>query len=75
MGLHSWDIHELARGLRSDPDRLKKIEQKMKQMVDLMRFDLFLFLGDYCYRPKQFGLMSAIPIMKPKPKAAALFAL
>lgn len=73
MNLHSWDIHELARKYIRDPQRIEKVEEAMRKMLNLEKYDLFLFLGNFRTVQVNFGLMSAISIVKPEIKSPTLF--
>jgi hypothetical protein len=64
MALHQWGIHQLWRKLEGDPDRSQKVEDLMRARLDVRRYDVFLFLGNYSYRPGQFGLMEIVPLKK-----------
>ena len=66
MALHQWGIHQLWRRfeLERDPDRMHKVEDLMRARLDQERYDVFLFLGNYSYRPGQFGLMEVVHLRK-----------
>jgi hypothetical protein len=62
MALHQWGIHQLWRKLRDDPARVDKTKARMRERLDMNRHDLYLFLGNYGYRPAQFGLMEVVAL-------------
>jgi hypothetical protein len=64
MNLHNWGIHELYRKLRDDPDRDAKVVSRMQSNLNVERFDIFLFLGNFLARPRQFGLMGVASFHK-----------
>lgn len=59
MGMKTWGLHELYRKLAGDPQRDRKVQDKMSKMFDLKERDVFLFLGSFVTRKYQFGLMDA----------------
>jgi hypothetical protein len=71
MGLLQWGLHELYRKLRSDPDVQAKMIAKMNSELDLMKRDVYLFLGSFRGRMDNFGLMSAY--CPPKQQQGRLF--
>lgn len=70
MGLLDLGVHALWRKLAGDPDRDKKVRDKMLQMLDLDRWDVYLFLGNVRKRPRQFVLAGSESLPK---REATLF--
>ena len=73
MALHQWGIHQLWRKLERDPRVEDKVEHAMRRHLDQSRHDVDLFLGNYSYRPQQFGLMQAVPLSKGSSHGPTLF--
>ncbi len=64
MALFDFGIHQLWRRLAGDSRRDGKVVQKMEQMLDTARWDVYLFLGNVKTRPRQFILAGAESIPK-----------
>lgn len=76
--LRDWGIHELYRRLvrEADPDRDRKVVEKMEQMLNLDRYDVFMFFGNFHNHQRTFGLMGSYSCPKgavPAPAQATLF--
>jgi len=59
MGVMQWGLHELYRKLEDDPDRERKVKDKMWTELDLSRRDVFFFLGNFRTTMWNFGLMDS----------------
>ena len=64
MSFHDWGIHELSRKLDRDPQRELKIREKMEEMLDDSKRDVYLMLGNFRGRLYQFGLMGVLSVKR-----------
>jgi hypothetical protein len=68
MNMLQWGLHELYRTLknRRDPECVAKVEDAMRRRLDLEKYEVFLFLGNFRGTMFNFGLMDSYSFPKAK---------
>ena len=64
MAMHEWGLHELYRKYKEVPGGDEKVADEMKRRLNMDRYDLYFFLGNFKARRYNFGLMKVAFVVK-----------